>query len=107
MRHRDATVVLQDGRQAVGQHGCVRAVRHGQNCQMHPAWLPFAYQGKCRLSHRSAGPINGRSCQPCAITCARIDSAAPRSVWRITVAYRSLARRCKKWTQLMQILTSG
>lgn len=36
------------------------------------------YQGTCRLTHRSAGPITGRP---------RIDSAAPLSRLRITVAW--------------------
>jgi len=45
------------------------------------------YQGMCRLSHWSAGPITGRWCQPRAMTSPRIDSAAPRSRWRITVAW--------------------
>lgn len=44
------------------------------------------YQGRYRLIHLSAGPITGRSCQPRAMTSPRIDSAAPRSRWRIIVA---------------------
>jgi hypothetical protein len=51
------------------------------------------------LSHCSAGPITGCSCQPRAMTCPRTDSAAPPSAWRITVACWSLARRRRKWTQ--------
>jgi hypothetical protein len=67
--------------------GRVRAGRLGQDGQMHrPISIRLGYQGRCRLSHWSAAPITGRWCQPLAMTCSRTDSAAPRSVWRITVA---------------------
>jgi len=65
---------------AFGQCGTARTVR----CV--DMLLSRGYQGRCRLSHSRAGPITGRSCQPCAITCPRTDSAAPRSCWRSIVA---------------------
>jgi hypothetical protein len=65
------------------------------------------YQGECRLSHSSAGPITGRSCQPLLMTAARTESAVARSRRRVRVAWRSLALRARKEAQFTQIPTSG
>lgn len=66
-----------------------------------------SYQGTCRLIHSSTGPVTGRSCHPRDMTSPRIDSAAPRSCFRRTDAWQSLARRPRNRTQLTHTPTSG